>query len=159
MRPAPLTRLREAGIPVHDSLERAVRCMAALAEFGEVAARRPSAPAPVRRQAAIERIWRAAATRIAASCSNMRGAWRCRRPACRWRRPCSPPTPSRTAEMFSRLGSVPLAMKVVSPGIIHKTEAGGVVLGVAGADEARETFARILESANRAGQLPISAAS
>src|SRR5262249_8273376 len=36
LRPAPLTRLRDAGIPVYDSLELAVRCLQALAEFGEV---------------------------------------------------------------------------------------------------------------------------
>jgi hypothetical protein len=66
---------------------------------------------------------------------------------------CLATSADEAAEMFARLGSVPLAMKVVSPAIIHKTEAGGVVLGVAGADEARETFARILASANRAGHL------
>src|SRR5439155_13882309 len=35
LRPAPLTRLREDGIPAYDSLELAVRCLQALAEFRE----------------------------------------------------------------------------------------------------------------------------
>jgi acyl-CoA synthetase (NDP forming) len=41
----------------------------------------------------------------------------------------------------------PVAMKIVSPQIAHKTEAGGVVLHVAGADEARAAFARIMHNA------------
>lgn len=40
-----------------------------------------------------------------------------------------------------------LVMKISSPDIAHKTEAGGVVLGVEGAAQARETFARIMASA------------
>ena len=39
LRPTPLIHLREADIPVHNSLERAVRCIQALAEFAEGAAR------------------------------------------------------------------------------------------------------------------------
>jgi len=41
----------------------------------------------------------------------------------------------------------PVAMKIVSPQITHKTEAGGVILHVAGADEARAAFARIMHNA------------
>src|SRR5262249_15409892 len=50
LRPKPLALIRELGIPVYDSLERAVRCLLGLAEFGE-ARRRPlpiGAPLPVR---------------------------------------------------------------------------------------------------------------
>jgi acetate---CoA ligase (ADP-forming) len=43
----------------------------------------------------------------------------------------------------------PVAMKIVSPQITHKTEAGGVVLHVAQADEARAAFERILQNARR----------
>ena len=41
----------------------------------------------------------------------------------------------------------PVAMKIVSPQITHKTEAGGVVLNVAQADEARAAFGRIMDHA------------
>jgi acetyltransferase len=41
----------------------------------------------------------------------------------------------------------PVAMKIVSPQITHKTEAGGVALHVARADEARATFARLMDNA------------
>jgi acetate---CoA ligase (ADP-forming) len=43
----------------------------------------------------------------------------------------------------------PVAMKIASPGIPHKTEAGGVRLGVAGGDAARAAFAAIVASAGR----------
>jgi acetyltransferase len=43
----------------------------------------------------------------------------------------------------------PVAMKIVSPQITHKTEAGGVILHVASADEAQAAFARIMYNAQR----------
>lgn len=43
----------------------------------------------------------------------------------------------------------PVAMKIVSPQILHKTEAGGVVLHVMGTDEARAAFERIMDNARR----------
>src|SRR5262249_40619050 len=43
----------------------------------------------------------------------------------------------------------PVAMKIVSPQILHKTEAGGVILQVAQADEARAAFERIMSNARR----------
>jgi len=43
----------------------------------------------------------------------------------------------------------PVAMKIVSPQITHKTEAGGVVLNVAQADEARAVFERIMHNARQ----------
>src|SRR6516165_3129768 len=57
LRPAPLTRLREAGVPVYDSLELAVRCLQALAEYGEVRNRpQDDHPPPGPRQAAFEQV-------------------------------------------------------------------------------------------------------
>jgi acetate---CoA ligase (ADP-forming) len=40
----------------------------------------------------------------------------------------------------------PVAMKIVSPQITHKTEAGGIALNVARADEARAAFERIMHN-------------
>lgn len=45
------------------------------------------------------------------------------------------------AERYGR----PVAVKVVAPGVLHKTETGGVVLGVAGAVAARQAFEAIRE--------------
>ncbi|NYT22447.1 acetate--CoA ligase family protein [Alcaligenaceae bacterium] len=44
-----------------------------------------------------------------------------------------------------RLGG-PVVMKIVSPDIVHKTDAGGVKLGLRTADEVREAYAGIMET-------------
>src|SRR6187397_844453 len=43
----------------------------------------------------------------------------------------------------------PVVMKIVSPDILHKTEAGGVVVGVKTADDAEKTYETILASAKK----------
>src|SRR3569833_2016000 len=43
----------------------------------------------------------------------------------------------------------PVVMKIVSPGILHKTEAGGVLVGVKSADEVARGFATIVENARK----------
>lgn len=50
------------------------------------------------------------------------------------------------ADTAARIG-FPVAMKIESPDIAHKTEAGGVRLGIAGADEARAAFEAIMSNA------------
>jgi acetate---CoA ligase (ADP-forming) len=50
---------------------------------------------------------------------------------------------------FERLGRVPVAMKVVSRDIIHKSEAGGVKLNVADDAAIRRGFTAIVDSARR----------
>ncbi|GGV04565.1 acetate--CoA ligase family protein [Streptomyces spectabilis] len=41
----------------------------------------------------------------------------------------------------------PVVMKIVSPDILHKTDAGGVVVGVEGAEDVRAAFHRIVDNA------------
>src|SRR5438128_3366794 len=43
----------------------------------------------------------------------------------------------------------PVVMKIVSPDILHKTEAGGVVVGVKTAEEAERTYETILANAKK----------
>ena len=43
----------------------------------------------------------------------------------------------------------PVVLKIVSPQIMHKTEAGGVALNVQNADEARAAYARIMQNARQ----------
>src|ERR1700691_3716962 len=54
---------------------------------------------------------------------------------------------SDAARMAAEIG-FPVVMKVVSPEILHKTEAGGVVVGVRSAAEAEEAYAAIVRNAN-----------
>src|SRR5688572_14133406 len=43
----------------------------------------------------------------------------------------------------------PVVLKIVSPEILHKTEAGGVLVGVKNAEEAEKGFATIMANAKK----------
>src|ERR1700753_1927554 len=43
----------------------------------------------------------------------------------------------------------PVVMKIVSPQILHKTEAGGVIVGVKSAEQAKEAYSTILANAKK----------
>ncbi len=60
--------------------------------------------------------------------------------------PTAPSGVARNEEEAVRLAKetgYPVVMKVVSPDALHKTDAGGVVVGVANADEVKKTFGQI----------------
>ena len=57
-------------------------------------------------------------------------------------------SPAEAAQAAQEIG-FPVAMKIVSPQITHKTEAGGVALHVAQADEAQAAFERIMHNARQ----------
>src|SRR5476649_2568579 len=59
---------------------------------------------------------------------------------------------ARTAEEAVKLASsmgFPVVMKIVSPQILHKTEAGGVIVGVKSADEAGKAYDTIIANAKK----------
>lgn len=146
-RPEPLSRMRQAGIPVHASLETAALCLQALAEFGE---NRHSALRPPEARAENP------AFEVAlASChstdrtvvlehegrESLRGLGLELAPA--W----LVTDETGAANAFDGLGGGPVAMKIVSRDILHKTDAGGVRLGVADAGSARRSFVEIVAGA------------
>ena len=55
-------------------------------------------------------------------------------------------SPDDAATLAQRMG-FPVVLKIVSPHILHKTEAGGVLVGVKSAAEARDGYNRIVDSA------------
>src|SRR6184192_4211293 len=57
-------------------------------------------------------------------------------------------TAAEAAKLATRIG-YPVVMKIVSPQILHKTEAGGVVVGVKSAESAQQAFATIVDNARR----------
>jgi acetyl coenzyme A synthetase (ADP forming)-like protein len=57
-------------------------------------------------------------------------------------------TAAEAAKLASSIG-FPVVMKIVSPQILHKTEAGGVVVGVKSAQAAEEAFNNIVVNARR----------
>src|SRR5271170_4187314 len=52
------------------------------------------------------------------------------------------------AKLASSIG-FPVVMKIVSPQILHKTEAGGVIVGVKSAEAAKDAYATILANAKK----------
>jgi acetyl coenzyme A synthetase (ADP forming)-like protein len=55
-------------------------------------------------------------------------------------------TADEAASLAEEIGK-PVAAKIVSPDILHKTEAGGVIIGVDGGDAARAAFDKIIANA------------
>jgi len=69
---------------------------------------------------------------------------------------CGIPVPkeghANSADEAARLAEgmgFPVVLKIVSPDILHKTEAGGVITGVGNASEAREAYAQIVSNARK----------
>jgi acyl-CoA synthetase (NDP forming)/RimJ/RimL family protein N-acetyltransferase len=60
------------------------------------------------------------------------------------------PDAERAAEIADELGA-PVALKAVARGLVHKTDAGGVCLGVAGAEAVRAAAAKIERAVGQAG--------
>src|SRR5271163_4460590 len=59
---------------------------------------------------------------------------------------------ARSADDAGKLAAAigfPVVLKIVSPQILHKTEAGGVLVGVKSADEAQNGFATIMANAKK----------
>src|SRR3954467_12467577 len=57
-------------------------------------------------------------------------------------------SPADASKMASSMG-FPVVMKIVSPDILHKTEAGGVIVGVKNADEAATAYEQIIANAKK----------
>ncbi len=58
-------------------------------------------------------------------------------------------SPDEAAMLFSKFGGSKVVMKIVSPDILHKTDAGGVCLNVHSEQQARESYDRLLLNAQK----------
>jgi acetate---CoA ligase (ADP-forming) len=150
-RPEALRMLAAAGVPVHGSVEVACKCIGVLAEYGAVLDR--GAPPPLAELGSAARRQERGVTILeAARCE---GRHALLEPEARelvglHGVPVGEAVLAADADAAAeaaRRWARPLAMKVVSPQILHKSDAGGVVLGVEGEVAAREAFARIAQSA------------
>lgn len=134
-------RLREAGVAVFEDADRCMRALAARARIGSTADSRPlpsfspqSLPAPGQlTEADALSVLSTAGVPVARSI-------RCA-------------TPEEAAEAARSLSS-PVVVKVSSPNIAHKSDIGGVVLGVAGPEEAAAAHAQVVSNARTAGVEP-----
>jgi acetyltransferase len=147
IRPPALRRLHESGLPVYSSLENAVRVLAALGERGiYLAARADNAIVPA-----------------VVPCSEVQGLFATAQnegrdlfefeaKALLHAHGVAVPEemvvhgPDELPDAVARFGDQPLAMKVVSKDILHKSDAGGVKLNIRGEADLRGAYARILKS-------------
>ena len=130
----------ETGCPVFEDPARAVRAVAALSRFSEAFARHtppmaviPPAPVPLPAPPISEQ----AAKRILAEAGL---------PVLK-EHLCS--SADEAVSAATRLG-YPVALKIASPEILHKTEVGGVELGLATADDVAQAFAGVTGQARLA---------
>ncbi|MGM0912821.1 MAG: acetate--CoA ligase family protein [Pseudomonadota bacterium] len=147
VKPPALRRLHEAGLPVYASIEHAVRVLSALGERGQYLAQyhRQS------RERSVEPL-----PELSAMFQQARAEGRdlFEYEAKRLLRDHGIEVPlelvvrseAELADAASRFGETPLAMKVVSRDILHKSDAGGVKLNVVGEAAMRDAREAILAS-------------
>ena len=143
--------LRNAGVPFYREIETAVQCLASLADY--TAARKrlttSAAPRPVPAQpAAAEIVQRARkAGRTSLLEDEARDLLAC------YGVHVPPTMLARSAEdaahVVAKLGEAPLALKVVSKDVLHKSDAGGVRLNVFGVDAISRAIGDIIASVKR----------
>ena len=142
--PEVVRRYEAAGCPVFEDPTRAVRSVAALHRFSRIFAERADAPAggpPVAAGLPDGPISERRAKRLLADAGM----------------PVAGEQLARTADEAARIAAAfggPVAVKLCAPGVLHKTELGGVVLDVSGAAEAREAF-RTVTARARAADPPV----
>ena len=140
--------LRRAGVPFQRHVEVAVQCLASAADISESRARISSArPDPAGAAAPLAtRLVDAAAGAgrdlLETEARDVLKAYGVAMP-----RHVLARTAAEAAAAAGSFGSAKLAMKIVSPEILHKSEAGGVKLGINGAHELETAFRDIVASA------------
>jgi acetyltransferase len=153
LRPEALVRARRGGIPLHGSIEMAALALSALAEYSEWRRRPPHAaapprtvPEPARRIFEVVRAEGRAAL-LEPEALDLLDAYGIATPPRALVR-----NEAETLAAIKRFGDAALALKIVSPDILHKSEVGGVHLGVRGVTEVEA--ARLALRAAVRGKMP-----
>lgn len=147
--PEALEILRNTGVPVHESIEMAVTCVAGLVQYGYTQKRNRSHP-PIIANEQPE-----AARELVTACRNDNRSALLEFEALELLKiydiPIADYMVARDQGDLNRavvkLGSGPLAMKIVSQDILHKTEAGGVKLELSGRDALSSAYHDIIADA------------
>lgn len=134
--------LRHAGVPVHESVETSARCIAALWERGRALATRDDRSS----FEVADRPRQPRSTRVLTEPEGRRLLESRDVPVGRWMLVTSADDAARAAELFHG----PVAMKIVSPEIVHKSDVGGVMLDVLGGDAASAAYETLVERARAA---------
>lgn len=152
-RPHSLDLLRYYNVPVHDSIDIACKCFSALGEYGQFLDSRHKRHNFVfnwghkANDEAKEIIEGAYADGRSSLLEH-----EAKRVLRLHDAPVSDDRLATSGEKAARLGydiDRPVAMKIVSPDILHKSEAGGVKLGITSPKEAREAYKLIIKNARK----------
>jgi acyl-CoA synthetase (NDP forming) len=144
-----MARFAEAGIPCYTSMPSCARAIRALVDYAAFQRRQhePRA-APAASPGLRDEVGRALAAAgpvlTEAEAKTLLARYGLRRP-----REALATSAEEAVAAAASMGS-PVALKVQSPDITHKTEAGAVALGVAGESAVREAYRRILANAQAA---------
>ena len=142
--------LRKGGVPFYRSIEIAAQCLASLADYSEMRRRLAltlaadsvtAAPSP-----AVQKVLAAArasgrSTLLETEAREVLAAGGINVPASVLMK-----KPEDAAIAVQAWGDRPLALKVVSQDVLHKSDAGGVLLNVTGAAALRDSFAAIMQA-------------
>ena len=147
--PGAMARFAEAGIPCYTSMPSCARAIRALVDYAAFQAGRgqPMA-ASATPQGVRDEVGRAlaAAGRVLteSEAKALLARYGVPRP-----QEVMATSADEAAQAAARIGG-PVALKVQSPDITHKTEAGGIALGIVGETAVREAYERVLGNAKRA---------
>ena len=154
-RPEPLETLQAQGIPVYNSLDRAITVFAALGQYGAFLVRQEATEdltgqvVPLHADQAQHRLFEQARAEGRTALYEHEA----RQLLADYGVPMPPhfllTDVDALPALMPRLPAGPLAVKLVSPDILHKSDAGGVVLDVQGEDGLREAWHRIMAAAQR----------
>ena len=150
VRPEPLVRLREAGVPVYNSIEHAVQVLKALNERGVYIAssQRAERAQPLRPDAGVVAIFKQAQESgrdlFEFEAKSLLRAYGVDVP-----KELIVRNEAEFLEAVAEFGHTSLAMKVVSKDILHKSDAGGVKLNLSGEADLRRGHAEILAACKR----------
>ncbi|MFW6050410.1 MAG: acetate--CoA ligase family protein [Myxococcota bacterium] len=139
--------LDRRGIPEFNTPERAVSAMGALVQRGRWLRRRPAEPParldhPEPRVDEARRAVKTAATEGQRNLDLDRARQVLEAAGIRYNESDTAASEDEAVRIAERIG-YPVAVKVVSPDVLHKSDVGGVVLDVVGADEVRDACRRI----------------
>lgn len=150
--------LSAAGVPVYFAPERAVAALAGTVRYARARDRARSAsggPLPTGDRAAVADVLASVRGERRAALLGSEAAAVARAYGIPAAATVLARTPDEAAAAAARLGA-PCALKVASPKILHKTDVGGVRLGVRSPEEAAAAFVDILESVHRhLGPVPV----
>lgn len=143
--------LKEAGVPVIESSDRAAQCMSSLMHFAVNQQKIKEMRMPVKKiveRAEVKELFRKVANESRHNLLETESRELLVEYGVSLPDAALVKNPIEAVEAADRLG-YPLAMKIVSPDIIHKSDAGGIKLNLSNADEIKTAFEEITKNAEK----------